>query len=57
MCQSGNWRFLCCDDFDPFFQIVSRQDLVPLTLCFGGEGLQVYIDWGVPPADGSFNGC
>ena len=38
----------CCVDFDLFLRYVLRQDLVSSTLCFGGEGLQACIAWGVP---------
>ena len=42
---------LCCGDFDLFFQYTLRQDSVYSTLCFGGEGLQACVAWGVPLAD------
>ena len=42
---------LCCGDFDFFFRSVWRQDLVSSNLCFGGEGLEACVAWGVPPAD------
>jgi len=42
---------LCCDDFDLFFGYILRQDPVSSTLCFGGEGLQACVAWGVSPAD------
>ena len=42
---------LCCGDFDLFFRYFLRQDPVSSTLCFGGEGLQACVAWGVPPAN------
>ena len=41
----------CCGDFDLFFRSVLQLDLVSSTFCFGGEGLQACVAWGVPPAD------
>jgi hypothetical protein len=38
-------------DFNLFFRFVLRQDPNSLNLCFGGEGLQACVVWGVPPAD------
>ena len=46
-----SWLFFCCGDFDLFFRSVRRQDPVSSTICFGGEGLQACVAWGVPPAD------
>ena len=42
---------LCCGDFDLFFRFFPRQDPVCSTHCFGGEGLQACVAWGVPPAN------
>ena len=42
---------LCCGNFDLFFRSVRRQDLVSSIHCFGGEGLQACVAWGVSPAD------
>ena len=42
---------LCCGDFDLFFRFFPRQDPVCLTHCFGGEGLQACVAWGVSLAD------
>ena len=41
---------LYCGDLD-IFRFILRQDSVSSTLCFGGEGLQACVAWGVPPAD------
>jgi len=42
---------LCCCDFDLLFQYFLRKDPISPTLCFGGEGLQACVAWGVSPAD------
>ena len=42
---------LCCGDFDLFFRFFPRQDPVCSTHCFGGEGLQACVAWGVSLAD------
>lgn len=36
-------------DFNLFFRFVRREDLVSSTLCFGHEGVQVCVAWGVAP--------
>ena len=40
-----------CGDFDLFLRFVPQQDPISSTYYFGGEGLQIFVVWGVPPAD------